>query len=85
MPEWQDISTAPRDGTYVLAIVSGASDRWENLNGRAFVIRHEGQTSSGYDLGWAVYPGFGGVADGWFVCWTALPAPPPSLDQEGGE
>lgn len=70
---WRPIETAPKDGTYVLAIVSGASDRWEHLNGRAFVIRHEGKTATDYDRGWSVFPGFGGAADDWFGGWRPLP------------
>jgi hypothetical protein len=73
---WKPIETAPKDGTWVLAIVGGASDRWKHLNGRAFVIRHEGKTPSGFDLGWSVYPGFGGTGDQWFTHWMPLPAPP---------
>lgn len=69
---------APKDGSYVLAMASGAAERWEHLNGRAFVVRHEGFTVSGFDLGWSVYPGFGGVDDRWFSHWMPLPdAPPP--------
>ncbi|HKT52902.1 MAG TPA: hypothetical protein VJP88_00505 [Caulobacteraceae bacterium] len=71
----RDMASAPRDGTPILAVVGVASERWEHLNGRSFVIRHEGKTASGYDLGWSVYPGLGGVSDDWFACWTPLPAP----------
>ena len=66
----QSMETAPRDGRYVLALMTGADDRWTHLNGRAFVIRHEGGTGG---RGWAVFPGFGGVPDGWFSGWLALP------------
>lgn len=78
---WRDIASAPRDGTPVLAVVSGATGRWEHLNGRSFVIHHEGQTRSGFDLGWSVYPGFGGVSDHWFAHWMPLPAPTSSGEQ----
>lgn len=73
---WRDIASAPRDGSWILAMVGGASERWEHLNGRAFVIRHEGKTPSDFDLGWSMYPGFGGVSDCWFTHWMPLPSPP---------
>lgn len=81
---WRPISEAPRDGSYILAHVADrdADDRWAHLAGRAFVVRHEGKTSSGYDLGWSVHPGFGGCADDWFSGWQPLP-PPPQEQEEG--
>lgn len=75
---WQPIETAPKDGTWIVALVAGADDRWEHLNGRAFVVRHEGKTASDYDLGWALHPGFGGVHESWFTHWMPLPKPPAS-------
>ncbi len=77
---WQPIETAPKDRTYILALVSGASGTWEYLNGRCFVIRHGG-VSGDYDLGWDVFPGFGGAPDNWFAGWQPLPA----ILQRGGE
>ena len=76
---WQPIETAPRDGAYIKAVVTGAVGRWEHLNGRYFAIRHEGRTSSGFDMGWSVFPGFGGVDDSWFSSWRPLPDPPAAL------
>lgn len=78
---WRPMESAPKDGTYILARVAPQDDddRWGYLSGRCFVIRHEGRTPSGYDLGWSVFPGFGGVSDDWFEGW--LPLPPTS---EGG-
>ena len=73
--EWQPIETAPRDGRYILAIASDIDERY-NQPGRMFVIRHEGRTPSDFDLGWAVYPGFGGAPDRWFTHWLPLPEPP---------
>lgn len=76
MVEWQDIETAPRDGRFIVAMMGDAQDRWKHLNGRAFVVRHEGTTDSGCNLGWSVYPGFGGVSDQWFSGWLPLPPAP---------
>jgi len=78
---WRPMESAPKDGTYILARVAPQDDddRWGYLAGRCFVIRHEGRTPSGYDLGWSVFPGFGGTSDNWFEGW--LPLPPTS---EGG-
>ncbi|MCX7585069.1 hypothetical protein [Phenylobacterium sp. 58.2.17] len=81
--DWQPISTAPKDGSYILARVAPLDDeRWGHLAGRYFVIRHEGRTPSDYDLGWSVFPGFGGASDRWFDAWTHIsPAP----QDAGGE
>lgn len=75
---WHPMSEAPRDGSYILAIVAPNRGRHlEHQAGRMFAIRHEGLSEpSGYDMGWAVYPGFGGATDHDFACWTRLPAPP---------
>ncbi len=75
--DWQPIETAPRDGTFILAIVAPNDSRHlGHQSGRAFVIRHEGVTVSGFDRGWAVYPGFGGASDCDFSHWIPLPPPP---------
>lgn len=72
---WRDIASAPRNGSYILAIVAPDRSRYlGNQAGRMFVIRHEGRSPSGYDLGWAVYPGFGGASDYDFTHWHPLPA-----------
>ena len=70
---WRDMASAPRDGSYILAMVGDASGQFEHLNGRCFVIRHEGKTPSDFDLGWSLHPGFGGCDDGWFTGWSPLP------------
>lgn len=82
---WRDIADAPKDGMAVLALVTTDKERlgprWWNLAGRIFQIRHEGQTPSNYDLGWAVYPGLGGAPTEWFTHYMPLPAPPPPQDR----
>ena len=76
-PQWQPIETAPKDGTYIIAVVAPSTSRFlQHHEGRAFVIRHEGFLGSGYNMGWAVYPGYGGAPDGSFTHWMPLPAPP---------
>jgi hypothetical protein len=69
------MSEAPKDGTYIIAYYRSLdNDRTKHWNGRAFVIRHEGQTVSDYDLGWALFPGYGGVPDHCFAGWSPLPS-----------
>lgn len=77
MGEWQPIETAPKDGSYIVAIVAPNDSRHlEYHAGRAFVIRHGGVTDNGYDLGWNVFPGFGGAPDFYFSHWMHLPEAP---------
>jgi hypothetical protein len=73
---WRPIESAPKDGTRILAFVSGADGLWDHLNGRHFCVQHAGRTGSDYDLGWSVYPGLGGAPDWWFGGWQPLPEPP---------
>lgn len=77
-PAWCfDMSKAPRDGSYILAIVAPNRGRHlEHQAGRVFSIRHEGKTASDFDLGWAVYPGFGGASDHDFCAWMPMPPVP---------
>ena len=77
-PKWRPFNTAPKDRSYILALLGDLKDeRNQHWSGRAFVVRHEGMTSrSGYDLGWSLFPGYGGVPDEWFVGWMPLPATP---------
>lgn len=76
--EWRDMASAPKDRTPIWAILGeGARDSLiGHLVGRSFEVRHEGTTNSGYDLGWSLYPGFGGCPDYYFAGWMPLPAPP---------
>ena len=75
---WQPMATAPKDGNFVLAVVGENDSRhMGHLVGRVFAIRHEGYTAPNeYDLGWAVYPGYGGAPDSFFTHWMPVPAPP---------
>lgn len=74
---WRDMDFAPKDGRYVIAAYRSLNGYALQLHGRAFVVRHEGQTQSGYDLGWALFPGHGGVPDKCFSGWMPLPSTPP--------
>jgi len=77
---WQPIETAPRDGRFILARLGTIdNDRWSHLSGRCFVIRHEGYTVGDYDMGWALFPGLGGISDHWLAHWMPLPDIPESL------
>ncbi|KMS60011.1 hypothetical protein V474_07990 [Novosphingobium barchaimii LL02] len=78
------MDSAPKDGSYILAIVAENDSRHLGyMAGRMFVIRHEGRLDD-YDLGWAVFPGFGGAPDRYFRCWQPAPPPPPAVVGEGG-
>jgi len=66
---WQPIETAPKDGRYIIAIYRPRDGYASHLYGRAFIVRHEGVTDDGLDLGWALFPGFGGVPDGCMGEW----------------
>lgn len=68
------MDSAPRDGRYIIAVYRSLDGYAENLHGRAFVVRHEGAAPSGYDLGWALFPGHGGVPDKCLSGWMPLPA-----------
>lgn len=81
---WQPIESAPKDGSYILAIVAENESRhMGHLAGRMFVIRHEGRTVSDYDMGWAVFPGYGGAPDSFFTHWMPLPSTPKAAGEEG--
>jgi hypothetical protein len=68
--EWQTMDTAPKDGSYILAVIGQEDDRYVSAHkGRMFCVRFQ----SG---GWSVYPGYGGVADARFSHWMPLPEPP---------
>lgn len=66
---------APRDRTHILALYNPPKDHPEaRFRGRWFTIWHEGVTEpAGYDMGWALYPGYGGVSDSNFAGWIPLP------------
>lgn len=73
IPEWQPIETAPKDGTRIWAILRADERQWPN---RSFEVWHEGTTEGGFDLGWTLFPGYGGVPDRHFAGWMPLPKPP---------
>lgn len=76
---WQDISTAPRDGTVIwAAIAQDATTFDERWRGRQAPMRHEGVTQSGYDMGWSIAlpVGVGGFPDYYISGWQPLPSPP---------
>lgn len=66
--DWQPIDTAPKDGTHILA--------YHIPKQRVFEVWHEGETPSGFDMGWALFPGYGGVSDSHFSGWMPLPKAP---------
>lgn len=79
MDKWQPIETAPKDRSYVLVKMRDDAfkgSQFEHYAGRCFVARHEGWTSSGYDMGWGLFPGFGGIVDCGIEAWCPLPAAP---------
>ncbi len=73
MSAYLPVETAPKDGRYIIAVYRSLDGYAEQLHGRAFVVRHEGETPSGYDLGWALFPGHGGVPDKCLSGWAPLP------------
>jgi hypothetical protein len=76
--EWQPIETAPKDGTFVLVrLRDDYRDYWGDTHaGRCFVSKHPGLAPDGFDVGWHLYPGYGGVMDKSIAGWLPLPAPP---------
>ena len=68
------IETAPRDGTYIIAVTRHDLDeQWLGQAARPFVVWHMGKSSNlGYDMGWSLYPGMG-VGDEWFAGWVPMP------------
>lgn len=70
MSEWQPIKTAPRDGTYFLAMTAprDGGDRWEYFGNRPFAVRYIS------DGDWALFPGFS-VGDDWLAIWQPIIAP----------
>ena len=75
---------APKDGRYIIAAYRSLDGYAEQLHGRSFIIRHEGTTPSGYDLGWALFPGHGGVPDKCFSGWLPLPTTLQSISTANG-
>lgn len=70
------MSEAPKDRTYILARFHQPDPEFNSYawHGRTFAIRHEGYTEpSGYDMGWSLFPGYGGCSDHMFSGWMPLP------------
>lgn len=73
---WKSMDSAPRDRSYVLVKLRDDALQGGNFShyaGRCFVAYHEGLTASGYDMGWGLFPGFGGVSDNQIAAWMPLP------------
>jgi hypothetical protein len=75
------MSEARKDGkTIILARFDDRAfdeeSRWRGWNGRWAPIKHHGQTSSGYDMGWGIAGpvGQGGFIDANFAGWVELPS-----------
>lgn len=83
--EWlRPMEEAPKDGTYILAIYKSLNGYASQLEGRVFAVRHEGKTPSDHDLGWALFPGHGGVPDKCFYGWIPIPDALRATDDAGG-
>lgn len=68
------MSEAPRDRSFILALYRPPEGHREaRFRERWFSVFHEGVTPSCYDMGWALYPGYGGVPDDHFAGWMPLP------------
>lgn len=76
MGTWRPIATAPKDRTDILVRLHDENPRY---GGRYFVARHPGIAPDGFDMGWSLFPGYGGVEDVDIAGWTSLPG------QETGE
>jgi len=88
MSSWRDVKTdpPPRDGTEVLVKLGRIEDeRWRNLSGRLFVVRHMGFSDRmGIDLGWSLFPGFG-CSENWLACWQPIAPPLPPAPETNRE
>ncbi|MFD1104190.1 hypothetical protein [Sphingobium olei] len=70
------MSEAPKDRSYILAQFYQPDPEYNShaWHGRTFAIRHEGYTEpSGYDMGWSLFPGYGGCSDRMFSGWMPIP------------
>lgn len=78
MSQWQDISTAPDDGTWILAYDAGHGRTEHELA----VVIVSWQASDAPDFPWIENSGMQSFAAGILTHWIPLPAPPaPSLSE----
>ena len=95
--EWQDISTAPKDGTTIWAVfhadiyprIRPQREDLEPWNGKQVPLRHpgicEGSDGKPFDMGWNVAApvGQGGFPDEWIAGWRSTPEPPTAIRSRG--
>jgi hypothetical protein len=84
MMEWQDISTAPKDGSIVLLFRPTAPD-WGRVTPGKWEIQEYHKKPQPF---WEIWFKIGGTFESraWPPThWTPLPAPPTPTAQEGGE
>lgn len=74
-PPWRPIKTAPKNRTDILVLLRRDIPelRERRHAGRQFVALHPGVDHDGFDVGWSLYPGYGGVPDDWIAGWLPLP------------
>ena len=71
MTEWQDISTAPKDGTKFLALMRGG-------NGDIEIVFHTDGEYGGFRVDSYAPPM---INEDWMEYWRPLPAPPKKGDE----
>ena len=69
---WRPIEEAQKDGSWILARLK-SNTSWP---GRLFQVRHEGLLVADYNIGWSLFPGYGGLTDDDFDVFRPLPKGP---------